>query len=43
MGNVGSKSRSPGQFLGDFCLHSIGNIYDPILKELCQNVCFDNI
>jgi len=43
MGHVGSKTRSPGQILGNSCLHSRGNICYPILLKLCQNVCFDNI
>jgi len=43
MGHVGSKTRSPGQILGNSCLHHRGHICDPILMKLCQNVCFDNI
>ena len=43
MGNVGSKTRSPGQILGNSCLHSRGYICDLILMKLCQNVCLDNI
>ena len=43
MGYVESKTRSPGQILGNSCLHSKGHICDPILMKLCQNVCFDNI
>ena len=39
MGHVGSKSRSPGQILGNSCLHSRGHICDPILMKLDQNVC----
>ena len=34
MGHVGSKTRSPGQILGNFCLHSIGHICDPILIRI---------
>jgi len=43
MGNVRSKTRSPGQILGNSCLHSRGHICDLILMILCQNVCIDNI
>jgi len=43
MGHVGSKTRSPGQILGNSCLHSRGNICNPIMLKLCHNVCFDNI
>ena len=43
MGHVRSKTRSPGQILGNSCLHPRGHICDPILMKLCQNVCFDNI
>ena len=39
MGHVGSKTRSPGQILGKFCLQSKGYICDPILMKLGQNVC----
>jgi len=42
MGHVGLKTKSPGQILGNFCLHSKGHICDPMLMKLCQNVCFDN-
>jgi len=38
MGHVGSKTRSPGQILGNSCLHSRGHICDPILIKLFQNV-----
>ena len=43
MGYVGSKTRSPGQILGNSCLHSRGQICDLILIKLSQNVCLDNI
>jgi len=43
MGHVGSKTRSPGQIFGNSCLHFRGQICDPILMKLDQNVCFDNI
>ena len=39
MGHVGSKTRSPGQLLGNSCLHSRGYICDPILMKFGQNVC----
>jgi len=39
MGNVGLKTRSPGQLLGNSCLHSSGQIGNPILMKLNQNVC----
>ena len=31
MGYVGSKTRLPGQILGNSCLHPRGHICDPIL------------
>ena len=43
MGHVMSKTRSPGQILGNSCLHSRGHICNPMLMKLCQNVCFGNI
>jgi len=43
MGHDGSKTRSPGQILGNSCLHSRGHICDTILMKHVQNVCFDNI
>ena len=43
MGHVGSKTRSPGQILGNSLEHSRGHICDPILIKIGQNVCFDNI
>jgi len=43
MGHVRSKTRSPGQILGNFCLHSRGHICNLILMNLRQNVWFDNI
>jgi len=33
----------PGQILGNSCLHSRGQIGDPILINLAQNVCLSNI
>ena len=45
MGHVGLhvKTRSPGQILGNHCLHCRGQTCDPILMKLDQNVCYDNI
>ena len=43
VGHVGSKTRSPGQILGNFCLHSRGKIGDPILMKRGQTVCLSNI
>ena len=43
MGHSGVKTRSPGQILGNFCIHSRGHICDPILMKLRQNVCFYKI
>jgi len=42
MGHVGSKTRSPGQIFGNSCLHSRGQISNPILMKLDQNVCLSN-
>jgi len=39
MSYVGSKTRSPSQILGNSCLNPIGQICDPILMKLDQNVC----
>jgi len=41
MGHVRSKTRSPGQILGNSCLHSRGHICDQM--KLDQNVCLSNI
>ena len=35
MGYVGSKTRSPGQIIGNSCLQSRGHICNPILTKLC--------
>jgi len=43
MVHVGSKTRSPGQILENYCVHSRDYICDPILMKLGQNVCFGNI
>ena len=43
MGQMGSKSRSLGQFLEESCLHSRGHIFSPIFLKVGQNVCLDNI
>jgi len=37
------KTKSPGQILGNSCLHSSGHICDPILMKHGQNVCLENI
>ena len=37
------KTTSPGKILGNSFLHSRGQIFDPILMTLYQNVCLDNI
>jgi len=34
---MSGKTRSPGQILGNSCLHSRGHICDPILMKLGQN------
>jgi len=36
IGHVGSKTRSPGQILGNSCLHSRGQICDLILMNLIR-------
>jgi len=36
MGHDRSKTRSPGQILGNSCLHSRGHICDPILMEMVR-------
>jgi len=43
MGHVSFETRSPGQILGNSCLHSRGHICHPILMKLHQNVCLVNI
>ena len=44
MSFVGSKTRSPGQMLGNSCLHSRGQIGDPIFFiKLGQNACLDSV
>jgi len=40
MSHVGSKTRLPGQIVGNFWLHSRGYICNLILMKLGQNVCF---
>ena len=42
MGYVGLKTRSLDQHLGNFCLHSRGQIADPISMKLDQNVYLSN-
>ena len=36
MGHVGTKTRSPGQILGNSCLHSRGQICDLILMNFSR-------
>jgi len=43
MGHVELKTRSPGQILGNSCSHSRGQIGEPILMKLNQNVSLYNI
>jgi len=40
---LGSKTRSTGQYLGNSCLLSRGQICDLNVMKLGQNVCLDNI
>ena len=42
MGHVRSNPRSPGQILGNTCLHTRGQICDPILMKPDQNACLSN-
>ena len=42
-GHVGSKTRSVGQILEKFCVHSRGHTFDSKLKKLNQNVNDNNI
>jgi len=41
--HVWSKTRSPVQILGNSCLHSKGQICNPILMKLDENVCLSNV
>ena len=43
MGHVGSKTRSFGQMLEKFCVHSRGHNFNPIFMKLGQNVFLDEI
>jgi len=43
MGQVGSKTRSPGQILGNSSLHFRGQICDLMLMKLGQNVCLSSL
>ena len=43
MGHVGSKTRSLGQILEKFGVHSRGHIFSLIIMKLGQNVCLDKI
>ena len=40
---AGSKSRSLGQILEKYCLHSSGHILGLIFQERAKNVCLDDI
>ena len=39
LGHIGSESRSQGQILEKPCIHFGRNSFDPVLMNLCQNVC----
>ena len=41
-GSLGVKTRSPGQISRKPCLHSSGHIFETIIMNLAQNVCFDD-
>jgi len=41
--HAGSKTSSPGQILGNYCLHSYETSCDQILMNLDQNACLSNI
>ena len=43
IGNVRSKTRSPGQILEKSCVCSRCHIFSPIIIQLGQNVCLDEI
>ena len=43
MDHVGSKTRSFGQILEKPGVHSRGHIFSPIIIELGQNVCLDEM
>ena len=43
LGNVKSKTRSPGQILGKPCIHPCSHIFSLILMKLGQNVCLNEI
>ena len=38
LGQVGLSTRSLGQILEKSCIHSIGQSFDPVFIELCQNI-----
>jgi hypothetical protein len=42
LGHVQSRSRSQGQILKNFCLHSNSHILDSNLFKLDQNDCLDD-
>ena len=43
MGHVGSKTKSLGQILEKPCVLFRGQIFNPIIMKLSQNVCLDEI
>ena len=43
MGHVGIKTRVLGQIIEKPCVHFRGHIFSPIIQELGQNVCHDEI
>ena len=43
MGNLGSKTRSLGQFLEKQCAHTRRHSSDPIFIKLCKNVYLNEI
>ena len=42
LGDLGSKTRSPGQISGKPCYHSSGHIFQAVIMNLAQNVCLDD-
>ena len=43
MGHVGSKTRSLGQILEKYCVCCRGLIFSPIIMNLGQGLCLDEI
>ena len=43
MGLVGSKTKSLGQILDKFCLHSRGHIFSQIIMKLGQDVGLNEV